>query len=134
MVVERRVYRHRIPDVDPRGLRAEKEQTMKWESDTNDDLTAAVARLRDFANHFHTRQSLDIALVLSALEAAQADARRWDMLCRLWAHATEMALTQDEDGRWSISMVEPVESITFSRITGDDPDAAIDAAMGDSDA
>ena len=45
---------------------------MKWESDTNDDLTAAVARLRDFANHFHTRQSLDIALVLSALGAAQA--------------------------------------------------------------
>lgn len=37
---------------------------------TASDLTAAVARLRDFADHFHTRQSLDIALVLSALKDA----------------------------------------------------------------
>lgn len=41
-----------------------------------DDLTAAVARLRDYTDNVITQRSTDIALVLSALEAAQADAMR----------------------------------------------------------
>ena len=64
----------------------------------------------------------------AALAEAQADAERWIALCNLWMASTILTLTQDEDGRWSIGQTEPVDSETFATLTGDTPDAAIDAA------
>jgi hypothetical protein len=63
-----------------------------------------------------------------AQAAPAAPAERWQALCNLWMASTILTLTQDEDGRWSIEQTEPVESIVFATLTGDDPDAAIDAA------
>ena len=65
----------------------------------------------------------------AALAEARGDAERWTTLCELWAASTELSLTQDEDGRWSITQVEDVDGERFARLTGDDPDAAIDAAI-----
>ena len=64
----------------------------------------------------------------AALDAALDDAERWDAMANLWAHCTELHLTQDEDGRWSIRMIEAVENTRCETWTGDDPDATIDAA------
>lgn len=41
-----------------------------------DNLTAAVARLREHLRYLSPDHAADVYLVLSALEAAQADARR----------------------------------------------------------
>jgi len=69
--------------------------------------------------------------LLDRLEAAERDAARWIAFCNLWLHYTEMSVTQDEDGRYSITGVEPVEhELLPGQWTGDDPDAAIDAARG----
>lgn len=62
------------------------------------------------------------------LAALKPDAERWNALCNLWMACTILTLTQDEDGRWSIEATEPVDYETFATLTGDDPDAAIDAA------
>jgi hypothetical protein len=64
------------------------------------------------------------------LAALRADAERWVALANLWAHCTELSLTQDDDGLWSITMVEAVENERCERWTGDDPDAVIDEARG----
>ena len=80
------------------------------------------------------RAELDIAYEhLHAAEAEcdalRADAERWDMFAALWAACTELQATQDEDGRWSLTCIEPVEGVPEpGRWTGDNPDAAIDAA------
>ena len=58
----------------------------------------------------------------------QEDAERWIRLCELWCASTELALMQEDDGRWSIKQVEDVEGETFYQLFGDTPDAAIDAA------
>ena len=82
--------------------------------------------------------SLDVAEIavglLDALDAAEQpapdDARRWNALVELWHASTELTLTQDEDGGWSITVTEAVETVPVTgRWTGDNPDAAIDAAI-----
>lgn len=60
-------------------------------------------------------------------EAAARDAARWNALVELWHASTEFRGTQDEDGRWSLTMMEAVEAAwTPGRWTGDTPDEAID--------
>ena len=81
-------------------------------------------------------QARRIALLeerIAALEEENAklkghaeDAERWGALVNLWHHATELSLTQDDDGRWSITIIEAVEN-AYGRWTGDEPDTAIDA-------
>jgi len=62
-------------------------------------------------------------------DALAKDAERWSAVVMLWLMSTELTLTQDEDGRYSITCVEPVEALPApGRWTGNDPDAAIDAA------
>lgn len=89
---------------------------------TDDTLAAAVERLTECG-------CLSCQRILAALESAQADARRWDALRRLWAASTELSLRQDEDGRWSIHQIEPADDVAFAPLVGDTPDAAIEAAM-----
>lgn len=72
--------------------------------------------------------SLEWASMENKLAGAEKDADRWDTFCELWALSTELSATQDEDGRWSVSQTEPVESILFSALTGDTPNDAIDKA------
>ena len=96
-----------------------------------DDLTAAVARLREDActpakvpekDHVVLVRTADIRTVLAALAAAQADARRYRWL-------------RDGDGprssRWSRWRIEHWASPgpTWDDIRGADLDAAIDARL-----
>ena len=81
-------------------------------------------------------EQITIARVIQERDALEAerkglkqDAERWSAVVMLWLMSTELTLTQDEDGRYSITCVEPVEALPApGRWTGDDPDAAIDAA------
>ncbi len=74
-------------------------------------------------------QAARIAELESQLAATKRDAARWDALANLWAASTILELRQDEDGRWSIHQIEPVENDRYAPLRGDDPDAAIDAAI-----
>lgn len=56
------------------------------------------------------------------------DAERWRTFVCLWAASTELKLTQDEDGTWSIFQVEPSENELFAKLNGSEPNAAIDKA------
>lgn len=90
-----------------------------------DDLTAAVARLRDYPN---TRDAdpADVRLVLSALEAAQQDAAgRLLVLQRL-------VESMDRDHRWREWSRESLRAWEDGRSVVEA--AAIDAAMGEGDA
>lgn len=63
------------------------------------------------------------------LAELQADAERWLAFVELWLCSTELSATQDEDGGYSITVIEPAEALlTPGRWTGDNPDAAIDTA------
>jgi len=82
---------------------------------------AEVARLKD--------APIRILQLETERDALAKDAARWDMFAALWAACTELQATQDEDGRWSLTCIEPVEGVPEpGRWTGDNPDAAIDAA------
>jgi hypothetical protein len=89
----------------------------------------------ELANHDAVRDLLIDARDALAAERERADrnqedAGRWIRLCELWCASTELALMQEDDGRWSIKQVEDVEGETFYQLFGDTPDAAIDAARG----
>jgi hypothetical protein len=61
-------------------------------------------------------------------DALRQDAERFNTLLELWHASTELSLTQDEDGRWSITVIEPVDGLPApGRWTGDDPLEAIRA-------
>ena len=89
---------------------------------------ARLAQLPSQITHTAETVAQRQARAEAALAEAQADAERWIALCNLWMASTILTLTQDEDGRWSIGQTEPVDSETFATLTGDTPDAAIDAA------
>ena len=74
-------------------------------------------------------QAARIAELESQLAATKRDAARWDALANLWAASTILELRQDEDGGWSIHQIEPVENDRYGPLRGDNPDAAIDAAV-----
>lgn len=109
-------------------------------SEYMDTFAAALTRERERADQERAARATEsniARIAVGALMTAQderdalrADAERWDRLCDLWHESTELALTQDEDGRWSITQVEDVEGARFRPLTGDTPDAAIDAAKG----
>ena len=109
---------------------------------TTIDLDALVAqlcnplRLRVDENALCARAAAALVQLLDRIAALEAerkglkqDAERWSAVVMLWLMSTELTLTQDEDGRYSITCIEPVEALPApGRWTGDDPDAAIDAA------
>lgn len=76
------------------------------------------------------RLERELAAERERADRNQEDAGRWIRLCELWGASTELALMQEDDGRWSIKQVEDVEGETFYQLFGDTPDAAIDAARG----
>ena len=102
---------------------------------TTDDLAAAVARLRNAPRQYvidgspdmSAVQSNDVLLIISALESAQADARRYR-----WLRPRLYSIDFDySDAHATVLVFEaPVHPLG----PGHALDAAIDAAMGDSDA
>lgn len=68
----------------------------------------------------------DNAELKAKLKVAEADARRWDNLANLWLAFTEITLTQNEDGGYTLNPVEAVDNIIAMEIHGDTPDAVID--------
>ena len=95
-----------------------------------DDL-AAVARLRDYADHCITQRATDIRAVLATLEAAQEDARRYRWL-------RDKAHSEGRDGGWTGIYTLPVvpawDETSFAAARHEafhhkTLDAAIDAAI-----
>lgn len=100
---------------------------------TDDDLTAAVARLRDDISPGYPRTGWhdDVRLILSALEAAQADAARYRWL-------RDKARSEGRDGGWTGIYTLPVvpawDETSFAAARHEafhhkTLDAAIDAAI-----
>lgn len=85
---------------------------------TDDDLTAAVARLRDDISPGYPRTGWhdDVRLILSALEAAQADAARYRWLRNPDSDTSTFIMT-------ALGKTQLVGGAVL--------DAAIDAAMGE---
>lgn len=75
--------------------------------------------------------SLVCPVVISAaeLEALREDAKRWQVFVNLWLMCVEIAVTQDEDGGFSITPVEFVENILMNPLKGNTPEEAIDQAI-----
>lgn len=55
------------------------------------------------------------------------DAKRWQLLCELWAASEVVELVQGEDGDWVIMQGAPVENEFFLPLKGETPDACIDS-------
>lgn len=70
-----------------------------------------------------------VTITATEYKQLKADAERWNTLCNLWLMCTELQLTQNEDGGYSIIPVEFVDNIIFDSLDGDTPEQAIDQAM-----
>lgn len=121
---ERRRYRFQLK-------RAEKaEADLARLAEENEALREECAKpLLEISGAESVDEALDIfrrereANVGLATEAA-----RWHTFCDYWAASAVLECTQDEEGTWSIRQIEPVEGLLLP-LTGDTPDAAIDAAI-----
>lgn len=93
-----------------------------------DDLAAAVARLRDYADHCITQRATDIRAVLAALEAAQADAARYRWLRNTRRLYLGPIVGARRDGHKGSRYI--LSSVSIGRAPHDTEtlDAAIDAA------
>lgn len=91
------------------------------------ELTAAVARLREYAGSHATHcPKPDVRAVLTALEAAQADARRYR-----WLRGGAPGHSE----RWSRWNLQRWDGSSWHSLERTALDAAIDAAMkGEGDA
>jgi hypothetical protein len=87
-----------------------------------------MVRLIDFVKSQASPPTDKVTISKAEYDALVADAERWKTLCELWLLCTEMSLIQNEDGGYSIIMVEPVDNVTFKDLVGDTPEQAIDSA------
>ena len=88
-------------------------------------MACSHGELTDYARRLERERN---GLAARAREL-EPDAERWEALVAIWHEATELFLTQDEDGTWSIAINESVDNVA-GHWDGDTPNAAIDAARG----
>lgn len=107
------------PADDPHYISPEEERQQEWRA----LLDRALAAERQAESAQSSRDAME-----RERDEAREDADRWATFCNLWAASTVLEATQDEDGGWYIRQIEPAEDITFSPISGDTPEEAIDHA------
>lgn len=71
----------------------------------------------------------EITQLKEKLAEANKDAERWTTFCNLWNMCVEMRVYQNEDGGYSIELVEFVDNVIMNDLHGNTPDEAIDQAI-----